>query len=254
MELVDGYTHCGRSKYQPIESVKAVMQAAGVNRAVLVQHLGEFDNSYIGQIVADDPEHFAGVCIVNHAAPDTGETLRQLAESGHFKGIRITTDMAETSPQLLAEAEEIGLIILIYAPHGMADFVDPLLEFLEMHPEAQIVLTHMGNPDPANDPKLEKHRNVFRLTQYPNVYYQVSGMRMFCPYPHEILHDMIAEALDQFGPSRLYWGSNYPVVGTQQHYTDDLRLLLDGRLPIPREAIDAIANDTAHQLWFAEFA
>ena len=45
--IIDSYTHCGISKYLPIEDVSATMDRAGVHRAVLAQHLGEFDNSYI---------------------------------------------------------------------------------------------------------------------------------------------------------------------------------------------------------------
>src|SRR6202043_1719838 len=39
MEIVDAYAHCGLSKYEPIEKVRAAMAAGGVSRAVLVQHL-----------------------------------------------------------------------------------------------------------------------------------------------------------------------------------------------------------------------
>ena len=55
MEIVDAYTHCGLRKYHPIEKIRHVMNLADVARAVLVQHLGEFDNSYIGNMVKNDP-------------------------------------------------------------------------------------------------------------------------------------------------------------------------------------------------------
>ena len=129
MKLVDGYAHCALRKYKPIENVKAVMQTAGVHRAVLVQHLGEYDNTYIGQIAAAEPEHFTGVMIVDHAAPNMDQTLTKLADSGQFKGIRITTEVAEAAPQLLRLAAELGLIILIYAHDGIADFVELLDRF-----------------------------------------------------------------------------------------------------------------------------
>ncbi len=45
MEIIDGYTPCGLSKYEPIEKVRKVMAGAGVQRAVLAQHLGEYDNT-----------------------------------------------------------------------------------------------------------------------------------------------------------------------------------------------------------------
>ena len=75
-------------------------------------------------------------------------------------------------------------------------------------------------------------------------------MKMFCPHPHEALYPLIEQAVAAFGPQRILWGSNYPVVGSQEDYTADLRLLLDGGLPVPREAIGQIAGENAKRLWF----
>ena len=69
MEIIDSYSHCGISKYEPIERVRGVMRSGGVARAVLVQHLGEYDNRYLQDVVAADPDHLAGVCMVDHQLP-----------------------------------------------------------------------------------------------------------------------------------------------------------------------------------------
>jgi hypothetical protein len=37
--MIDGYAHCGLSKYRPVEDVLDVMRSAGVDRAVLCQPL-----------------------------------------------------------------------------------------------------------------------------------------------------------------------------------------------------------------------
>ena len=77
-------------------------------------------------------------------------------------------------------------------------------------------------------------------------------MKMFCPYPHEELYPLMSEAAAAFGTSRLIWGSNYPVVGDKNDYVADLKLLLEGRLSIPKEAIPLIAGANARALWFAD--
>ena len=252
IEIVDVYTHCGLSKYEPIEEVRRVMENAGVGRAVLVQHMGEFDNTYIGQIVAEDPDHFTGVCLVDHTAEDCVKMLRQLAESGSFKGVRMTTDACRAAPQLMGAAAQLGLIIVLYAPEGITEFVDPLADFLSEHDSCRVVLTHMGTPDLAQAPQFQASRRAFQLAKYPGVYYQVSGMKMFCPHPHNALYDLIDQAVGQFGPSRLCWGSNFPVVGNTQDYDHDLHLLLDGKLPVPDDAIGCIAGANALELWFTK--
>lgn len=249
MEIVDGYLHCGLRKFKPIEDVRGVMDAAGVSRAVIVQHLGEFDNEYIGGIIQADPDRFAGVGLVDHTAPDWTRTLAQLAKSG-FKGIRFTADTLTSSPGIWEAAADMGLIIVLYAPVGVAAAVSLLRKFLDGRPWCNLVLTHLGNPAVSEAPEFTNYRGVFTLAQYPGVRYQVSGMKMFCPYPHEKLHPLLRAALESFGASRLIWGSNYPVVGDEQDYRHDLRLVLDHRLPVPADAIPAIAGGNALRLWF----
>ncbi|HVC93221.1 MAG TPA: amidohydrolase family protein [Pirellulales bacterium] len=250
MEIIDGYTHCGTSKYEPIERAREVMAAAGVRRAVLVQHLGEFDNSYLGRIASADPEHFAAVCLVNHESADCGETLRRWAATGGFKGIRLTIDVFSAKPELAATAVELGLIIVLFAPRGVAGALGPLASFLDRHSQARLVVTHMGNPDMTNLARVASSDDVFHLADYPNVYFQISGMGMFIAWPHEPLYALIERAFERFGAPRLYWGSNFPVVGGQSDYQSDLALVLDHKLPVPEAAVPAIAGSNAKRLWF----
>ena len=250
MEIVDAYTHCGLRKYEPIEKVRQVMRQAGVERAVLVQHLGEFDNSYIDSVVGDEPEHFAGVALVDYTSPKAGDDLQALASSGRFRGVRFTVDTLTGAPGLWKEAAELGLIIVMYAPKGIVEHFEPLTAFLDVNPECRLVITHMGNPNVRKAPRFQGYKKLFTLAEYPGVYYQISGMKMFCPYPHEELYPLAGEAAEHFGTARLLWGSNYPVVGDGQDYIRNLRLLLDGRLPVPEEAVADIVGGNACGLWF----
>lgn len=251
MELIDAYSHCGVSKYEPIEQVAAVLDACGVSRAVLVQHLGEFDNSYIGGIALAEPQRFAGVCLIDHAAPDAVDTLASLARSGGFKGVRLTSEACLAAPHILRAASDLGLVVVLYAPDGVAGAVEWLAPFLETHPATRLVVTHLGKPDLSAAPEFPEERNTFRLAEYPGVFYQVSGMKMYCPFPHSPLYGLIEQALRHFGPERLLWGSNYPVVGNADDYRADLNLVLEGGLPLPADAIAAVAGDNARRLWFA---
>lgn len=252
MIVVDGYCHCGLTKYEPVERVDEVMAATGVRRAVLVQHLGEFDNSYLGRVAAANPGRFATVCLVDHDRVDSIETLQRWLESGCFKGIRLTTDALAAHPDLADAAVELGLVIVLYAPHGIASAIRPLETLLHRHTDARLVLSHLANPDPVDAPRFSKWSDTLRLADHPGVYIQLSGMKMFCPWPHEPLYPLIEMALERFGASRVYWGSNFPVVGGAGDYCDDLFLLLEGKLPILPSDIPAIAGENASALWFAD--
>ncbi|HEV8001521.1 MAG TPA: amidohydrolase family protein [Planctomycetaceae bacterium] len=250
MEIIDAYAHCGLSKYEPIEKVREVMAAGGVSRAVLVQHLGEFDNSYIGSVVASDPEHFAGVLLVDHTAKNFAETLAEWVASGCFQGLRLTAEALLTNPDLFALASDLGLAIVLYAPQGIRPILPQLERALESVPFTRLVITHLGNPTLFGSKLDEGADAVLELARFGNAYFQLSGMKMFCVHPHEVLYPLIERAVATFGPRRILWGSNYPVGGSREDYRADLRLLLEGGLPVPLEAIDQIAGDNAKRLWF----
>ena len=250
MNIIDAYTHCGISKYEPIEQVRAVMCAAGVDSAVLAQHLGEFDNSYIGSVVEGDPDHFAGIGLIDPDSDNAEQSLQQLAESNLFSGARWLMQVADTAPHLLDACADLGLGMIFYAPQGTVPFIDGLSRVLDKRLDARVMLSHLGNPTSVEPDYLQSHRRIFELSRYANVYLQLSAMGMFCPHPHEPLHDFVADAVEAFGTKRVVWGSNYPVCGTQDDYIKDLRLLLDGQLPIASDAIPDIAGANARRFWF----
>ena len=251
MDIVDAYTHCGLTKYEPIEQVRRVMDAAGVKRAVLAQHMGEFDNTYIGGIVASDLEHFAGVCLVDHTRPDATSAMEALAASGNFRGVRFPAESILEGMDCWTAAADLELIIVLYAPDGLPGYMEAMTQFFKSRPNCRLVLTHLGTPIVDGDSEIKDYRDIFRLAKFDGVYYQVSGMKMFCPYPHAPLYSILEEAAAAFGNSRLLWGSNYPVVGDQEDYTKDLRLLLDGKMPFPESAMADISGGNALDLWFS---
>ena len=83
--VIDAYTHCGLDKYEPIDRVREMMTHSGIDRAVLAQHLGQYDNRYIGSVVSEDPEHFAVTTTREESdltALETSEVRRFLGEFG----------------------------------------------------------------------------------------------------------------------------------------------------------------------------
>ncbi|GAH86647.1 unnamed protein product, partial [marine sediment metagenome] len=109
MNMIDGYCHCGLSKYEPLPVLERVMAKSNISRAVLVQHLGEFDNSYIKSIIDDDPQRFAGVFLVDHEKEDSIEKLIKWVETGSFSGVRLSIESLETNRLLWVESVRSGL-------------------------------------------------------------------------------------------------------------------------------------------------
>src|SRR5262245_57889960 len=106
------------------------MESAGVERAVLVQHLGEDDNAYLGRIVSNAPRSFAAACLVNPDDPTAATTLHGLAAEGFFRGVRFPLQVLRAAPQLWDAAAELGMVIVAFAAEGLAGQAAPLRRFL----------------------------------------------------------------------------------------------------------------------------
>lgn len=250
-EVVDAYTHCGLSNYEPIETVRATMATAGVSRAVLVQHLGEFDNAYIARAAAGDRAHLVGVGMVDESSATAAADLEALAAMG-LRGVRLPGGTLRRRPELATAAVDLGLVVMLYTVNGVAKYLDEVRALLEARPDCRLVLTHLGNPPRPEEPEFAEHDFVLGLAEHPGTYFQLSGMELRCPYPHEAYYPLIERAASAFGTARLLWGSNYPPVGGVTEYRAELDLLLGGRLPLPADAIPDIASGNAIRLWFED--
>ncbi len=144
--IVDAYCHCGVSKYQPVEEVLAAMDRAGVDRAMLCQHLGEYDNRYLAEVVERYPSRFTATCLVDPESAPALHNLRHWHSTGCFRGLRILSLTLEKNFDLCLEATSLGMNLVLYAPDGIAKAVDPLRRLASQGSAGHVVIPHLGNP------------------------------------------------------------------------------------------------------------
>src|SRR5262249_20787936 len=161
-EVVDAYVHCGLHKYHPHEVLAQTLKSAGVSRAVLVQHLGEYDNAYLGTIAAASPDTFAAVALIDHHSDAVEHDLGAVAESGHFRGLRVTDEALMQSPELIAQAAGLGLVLVMSGLQGARNL-------LEEQPDCRMVITHLGRPNVGESPSFPSSAAVLALAEYPYV-------------------------------------------------------------------------------------
>ena len=248
--VIDAYCHCGLSKYRPIENVRALADRFGIARTVLVQHMGEYDNTYIAGIVATEPGRFAGVFLIDTDAPNASEELAREAGKGVFRGIRLLAHTLESRPDLWDQAADLGLNIIAYDEPTLARHADLLADFMRRRGETRLVLSHFGVLDRSIAPKFPNYDRILSLAEHPNAFLQVSGMHMFDEYPYVELVPLVERALEAFGADRLLYGSNYPLIEQDALCGRELALLLEGRLGVPLDSVEQVVRRTARDLWF----
>ena len=250
LEIIDGYCHCGVSKYRPEQDVRDVMARFNVTKAVLVQHLGEYDNSYIQQVVRGAPECFAGVLLVNMDDPHVAKQLDDWVADRMFRGIRLLASSLRTHPVVWKRAARLGLVLVVYDEPCLARYAEDLALFAKVHPETHLVISHLGMPDVREAPGYSGQGKILSLAEQPNVFVQISGMHMFSQVPYPDLVPLVEQLVATFGPERLVYGSNYPVMKNEAVYQAERDLLCAGDLGIPRAAVEQVMCGTARRLWF----
>ena len=76
MDFVDTHCHAGTSWFEPIETLLACMDNNGVQRALLTQHRGMYDNSYLLECIARFPGRFSAIAGVDASDPDAPRDAR----------------------------------------------------------------------------------------------------------------------------------------------------------------------------------
>ena len=142
------------------------------------------------------------------------------------------------------------LNIVAYAPMDVGSDVERLSCFLQDVPSARIVVSHLGLGHLREEKGFESHDAVYRLAEHAEVYFQVSGMHMFCDFPFQPIEPLMTRALEAFGADRMLWGGNYPVVGSDDDYAREAEMIRGGAFSIAPDDVAKITRDTALKIWF----
>jgi L-fuconolactonase len=193
------------------------MEAAGVDRAVLVPPMWEGDRNDLAIAAAErHPHRFA---IMGRLDPQAQESRGKLATwraQPGMLGLRFSFTAPMLRPLLTEgrmdwvwrDAEEARVpIYVLVTPQDV-----PLIGAVaDRHPSLKLVMDHLALPlDKKDDAAFAQLDEVLALAQRANVAAKVSSMPNFSsePYPHRNIHPYLRRVYDAFGPARMFWGSD----------------------------------------------
>ena len=250
MEIVDTHCHAGLHKYEPVEALLFHMERSGVDKAVLIQYMGNTDNTYLVECLKAHPEQLAAAMIVEPT--DDGERMRSWAAQG-LGGIRLAPDSRAQAPDPLAQwrtATELGLVVsTLGSPETLLSM--EFLEVLDTFPDLQIVVEHLAGANQAAQPPYREYEQVFALASHPNLSIKLPGFGEFCELPHPFAQvpTLARMALEAFGPQRVMWGSDYPPVSSREGYDNALNFPMDYFSDLTQEDREWIFGRTARSVW-----
>ena len=214
--------------YQP-EDLKEVIDSAKIDGVISVQadqsmretedllkHASE--HSFIRGVVGWFPL----------AEPELDGLLESYATNPLLKGVRHVVQDEADDQFILGDAFNEGIRrlktyelvydILIYERQ-----LGPSIEFVDRHPDQVFVLDHVAKPR-IGDQIMEPWRaQMFELAKRENVYCKLSGMATEANWQNWTKDDLwpYAEvAMEAFGPTRMMFGSDWPVARLAVEYGD----------------------------------
>ncbi|MBL8550542.1 MAG: amidohydrolase family protein [Hyphomonadaceae bacterium] len=221
------------------EDLRQHLTRAGMDEVVLVQAAETAAETRYLLSIAERTPFVAGVVgWVDLPAPGASDAIAALAASPLFKGARpMIQEIADldwmlspalTDPLRALSRFDLSFDALVKPPH-----LSRLKRLVAQHEALRIVIDHGAKPEIAAGAFDEWAEDMRQLARAPNVFCKVSGLVTEAA-PHwtvDDLHRYVDHLLASFGPQRLMFGSDWPVVnlaGGYEAWAAAAAQLLDG--------------------------
>jgi len=236
------------------EMLLELMRANGVDKTVIIQVIHyRWDNRYLADVLKQYPQYFQGVARVNPESPAAPDDLARLVEEQGFRGVRISPGGDARSdwirgplmPPLWKCCDSLKVPMTVLAPVTRMPDVAPLIE---KFPGLTVVIDHMADSPLDRPQELDK---LLALERYPKVFVKVSHTWSLSkqPYPYRDSQAQVKRLYDRFGPQRLMWGTDWPLVEGHCGYAKALALVRDEMAFLNEEDKSWMLSRTIERVW-----
>ncbi len=203
-----------------------LLDEAGIDATIAVQARQSLEETEFLLGLAEAESRIAGVVgWAPLANPGIESILEELSQHSKLTGLR---HVLQAEPDEFFDRDDFhrGLALLLrfsltYDLLVVERQLPAAIRLVDRHPDQVFVLDHIAKPRIASG-ELEPWRTQIReLAHRPNVSCKLSGMVTEADYRHwtvEGLQPYFETVLDAFGPSRLLFGSDWPVCTVAASY------------------------------------
>ena len=237
---------------------EAIAEGFGASVHIQVGAENSMDEARWVQSVADaNPDWpLKQVVFVDLTAPDLDAQLDAFQALPSVVGVRqivgrapgedaVTgTNTLQDNPDFVTGLQNAGRRGLSFDLQLIPELMGKTADLLARASDTAVALCHAGSPHDRSNDGLPRWADELRaLSDLPQVSCKLSGLGMFDhDWQPEGFRPIVETCLDQFSPSRVMFGSNFPV---DKLYSDYATLAKTYRDLVPREMHQAVFNDTA---------
>jgi L-fuconolactonase len=210
-----------------VDDLRGVLEQSRLDGAIAVQARQTLaETQWLLELAARHPFIYGVVGWVRLAERDVREDLEAFAGHPKLVAVRhVLHDEADDDYVLredfnrgIALLKEYDLVydILIFERH-----LPQTLRFVDRHPEQRFVVDHIAKPRIKDGLMSPWRENIFELTKRENVYCKLSGMvteANWSRWTEAELQPYFEVVLSAFGPRRVMFGSDWPVIILASEY------------------------------------
>ena len=228
-----------------------LLKTYGVSGCVAVQaDQSEEETLFLLDLAARYPMVKAVVGWVDLQAADIDDRLRNLRRYPKLKGFRHIVEAEQhpdflLHPAFLRGVESLGkagfTYDLLVKPHQL----DATLAFVHALPAQPLVIDHLAKPDIQRGIREPWATQLAALAKQEHVYCKISGLVTEAHWERWEPADFrfyMEHVLQVFGPSRVMYGSDWPVCTLAAEYRQVVDLVAD--------AISGFTEEEQHRIWY----
>jgi len=236
-----------------------IAAASGVTGTIVVQAAPTVaETQFLLSLAAESPLICGVVGWVDLEAEDAEATLRELAQNKWFKGIRPMLQDIENTKWILQPkvqkalkfAADLGLRLdaLVTPRH-----LDAISQIAEGIPALPIVIDHCAKPviQGGQDAGENWRAGMKHLGDHPNVFCKLSGLanEYGSGWSAQTLQPVFDHVYQCFGPDRMMWGSDWPVLNLAGDYANWVKVAQTLAADLTQDQQDQLFSQTAHKFY-----
>ena len=209
--------------------------AGGITGGILVQAAAtEAETRFLLQQARDAADVLGVVGWVDLLAPDAARRVEVLAREPKLVGLRpMLQDIADPD-WILQNAAQAALLAMADCGLSFDALIKPvhlsrILALAQRYPGLRIVVDHGGKPDIVNRQWQDWASGIAQLGRMPQLFCKLSGLWTEARPGADaaVLEPYVRHLVACFGPGKLLWGSDWPVLEMAATYGAWQRLAAD---------------------------
>jgi len=216
------------------------------SEARYVQSLAENSNNGIkGLIVSIRPEE-------DSEFNGWFEKTLDMGVAGYRRILHVMSDETSQAQTFRDNVKKIGKagkpFDICYLPTQLPIAYD----FAKSCDEVNLVLNHCGVPSIAAGEMDQWGKDIKKLSELPNIICKLSGLMAYCApgtSSQETIQPYVDHVLECFGPSRMVWGSDWPVVNLGKGIKEWITVTRKIFSTISEDEANAVANVNAQKIY-----